>query len=491
MTYLGIDLGTSEIKIVLTDAHSVPLATGTAALALSRPHPQWSEQSPQAWWHAMLDAIAAVRTAHPAGFAALRGIALSGQMHGATLIDRAGQVLRPAILWNDVRASAECVELEALVPESRAITGNLAMPGFTAPKLLWLAKYEPAVFGAVHKVLLPKDYLIWRLSGEFVSDMSDASGTLWLDCARRDWSDRMLSATELTREHMPRLVEGSAAAARLRDELRRGWGIAGPVTIAGGAGDNAASAIGMGVTSAGSGFLSLGTSGVLFAGNDRFAPNAAQAVHAFCHCLPGRWHQMSVILSAAASLNWLARVHDMPVATLAARAEHADPASAPLFLPYLGGERTPHNDANARGVFFGLTNAHDAGDLAYSVMEGVAFAMADGYDALRAAGTTLDAVSFIGGGSKSAFWARLCANATGLTMLRHGDGEVAAALGAARLARLASTGDALAEVCIAPQIRAEHNPEAAAQALLARRRARYRRIYRALRDEFPLSAPQV
>ncbi|WP_025992103.1 xylulokinase, partial [Burkholderia thailandensis] len=429
MTFLGIDLGTSEVKAILTDADSAPLATGSAPLTVERPHPHWSEQSPQAWWHATLDAIAAVRAMHPRGFAALRGIGLSGQMHGATLVDRAGQVLRPAILWNDTRAAAECVELEALVPESRAITGNMAMPGFTAPKLLWLAKYEPAVFRAAHKVLLPKDYVAWRLSGEFVSDMSDASGTLWLDVGRRDWSERMLAATELSREQMPRLVEGSAAAAQLRDALRREWGVSGPVTIAGGAGDNAASAIGMGVANAGSGFLSLGTSGVLFAGNDRFAPNPGDAVHAFCHCLPERWHQMSVILSAAASLDWFAKTHDVAVDTLPALAERADAPRAPLFLPYLSGERTPHNDANARGVFFGLASEHRAGDLAYAVMEGVAFAMADGYAALRRAGTTLDDASFIGGGSKSAFWAQLCANATGLAMHRHASGAVGAALG--------------------------------------------------------------
>ena len=322
MTFLGIDLGTSAVKVLLTDSRSAPLATGSAALSISRPHPHWSEQSPQAWWHAMLDAIAAVRAAHPAGFAALRGIALSGQMHGATLIDRANGCCAPRSCGTTRAPAPSASSSEALVPESRAITGNMAMPGFTAPKLLWLAKYEPAVFRAVHKVLLPKDYLIWRLSGEFVSEMSDASGTLWLDCARRDWSDRMLAATELTRAQMPRLVEGNAPAAQLRDTLRREWGIAGLVTIAGGAGDNAASAIGMGVTGAGSGFLSLGTSGVLFAGNDRFAPNPDAAVHAFCHCVEGRWHQMSVILSAAASLDWLARArHDRRRARRARRTQ--------------------------------------------------------------------------------------------------------------------------------------------------------------------------
>ncbi|WP_323118997.1 xylulokinase [Burkholderia alba] len=484
MTFLGIDLGTSEVKAVLTDSASATLATSHAPLDVQRPHPHWSEQSPQAWWHATLDAVAAIRAAHPRAFAALRGIGLSGQMHGATLLDRSGQVLRPAILWNDTRAAAECVELEALVPESRAITGNLAMPGFTAPKLRWLAKYEAAVFRATHKVLLPKDYLAWRLSGEFVSDCSDASGTLWLDVARRDWSDRMLGATDLSRAHMPRLVEGSDAATQLRDALRRDWGLDHPVVIAGGAGDNAASAIGMGIANAGRAFLSLGTSGVLFAGNDRFAPNPGQGVHAFCHCLPGRWHQMSVILSAAASLDWLAKAQGASVATLAARAADSDVASAPIFLPYLSGERTPHNDANARGVFWGLTSEHRSADLAYAVMEGVAFAMSDGYAAMQGAGTALAEASFIGGGSKSAFWAQLCASATGIVMHRHADSAVGAALGAARLARLAATRDTVDEVCAPPPVAESCAPDTARRTLLDERLARFRRLYVALRPEF-------
>lgn len=480
MTFLGIDLGTSEVKAVLTDDSQTVIATASVRLDVRHPHPRWSEQSPEDWWRATQDAIAVVRAAHPAGFGALRAIALSGQMHGATLLDRMDRVLRPAILWNDTRAFAECVELEARVPESRTITGNMAMPGFTAPKLLWIAKYEPAVFGAVAKVLLPKDYIGWRLSGEFVSDMSDAAGTLWLDVGRRDWSDRMLSATHLTRAHMPRLVEGCEPAAPLRDTLRREWGIAQPVVIAGGAGDNAASAIGMGVVGEGSAFLSLGTSGVLFAGTDRFAPNPQQGMHAFCHCVPGRWHQMSVILSAAASLGWLSGAANTDVADLAGLAQQAAPGEAPIFLPYLNGERTPHNDANARGVFWGLTAAHGRAELAYSVMEGVAFAMADGYGALQGAGTELHAASFIGGGSRSAFWARLCATATGLTMRRHAGGEI----GAARLARLAATGERIELVCTAPPVLDEHVPDEALRPILAERLARYRRLYRALKPEF-------
>ncbi|MEM5388137.1 xylulokinase [Paraburkholderia phymatum] len=484
MSYLGIDLGTSEVKAVLTDDESNVVATAGAKLRVDSPHPHWSEQSPQSWWNATLDAVGAVRAAHPEMFSALRGMGLSGQMHGATLLDRSGNVLRPAILWNDTRAFAECVELEALVPDSRAITGNLAMPGFTAPKLLWLSKYEPAVYRAIQKVLLPKDYIAWRLTGEFVSDMSDASGTLWLDVARRDWSDRMLTATGLSRDNMPRLVEGSEGAGHLRDELRREWGVTGSVTVCGGAGDNAASAVGIGVVRAKDAFLSLGTSGVLFAGTAQFAPNPEQAVHAFCHCLPGQWHQMSVILSAAASLHWLSTLLKTDVSELVRLAPEGQDGGAPLFLPYLNGERTPHNDAAAKGVFFGLTAAHRPEHLAYSVMEGVSFAMADGYAALRSAGTELEQASFVGGGSRSPFWGRLCATALGFPLNLHEGSEVGAAVGAARLARLATANEDVHAVCVAPPVLETYEPDAQHQGMVEERLTRYRQLYRALKREF-------
>ncbi|MGO0789411.1 xylulokinase [Herbaspirillum seropedicae] len=492
MSYLGIDLGTSEVKLVLTDEDSNVIASTSARLRVDNPHPLWSEQAPQSWWNATLDAIAALRTQAPQAFQALRGIGLSGQMHGATLLDRNGNVLRPAILWNDMRAHAECVELEALVPDAVAITGNRAMPGFTAPKLLWLSKYEPAVYRAIDKVLLPKDFLGWKLTGEFVSEMSDAAGTLWLDVARRDWSERMLGATGLDRSHMPRLVEGSAVAGQLRDELRREWGINGPVVVAGGAGDNAASAVGIGVIRAGDAFLSLGSSGVLFAATAHHAPNAQQGVHAFCHCLPGQWHQMSVILSAAASLHWLSGVTARPVAELVAGAERlsaGQQAQAPLFLPYLNGERTPHNDATAKGVLFGMTPAHESAHLAYAVMEGVAFAMADGYAALQAAGTTLESAALVGGGSRSAFWGVLCATALGIALRRHAGAEVGAALGAARLGRLAHTAEDAVSVCLPPPIDETYLPDTDRQAQITHRLARYRSLYGALRPEFAAFAP--
>jgi xylulokinase len=490
MSYLGIDLGTSELKVILVDEEQRLLASNAVKLALSSPHPQWSEQDPEAWWQATLAAVAQVRAAAPAAFAGLRGIGLSGQMHGAVLLDAAGTVLRPAILWNDTRSERECLELEAAAPASRAITGNLAMPGFTAPKLLWVRKHEPELFGRTAKVLLPKDYLAWRLSGEFVSEMSDAAGTLWLDVAKRDWSDVMLAATGLDRAHMPRLVEGNQPGGLLRAALADAWGVSHDVVIAGGAGDNAATAIGMGAINGGDAFLSLGTSGVLFAGNDAYLPNPGQAVHAFCHCLPQRWHQMSVILSAAASLSWAARLTRTDVGELAQLVEAApaaEAARAPIFLPYLSGERTPHNDARASGVFFGLHGDSERAAVGYGVMEGVAFAMADGYEALRSTGTRIEQASFVGGGSRSRYWAKLIASATGITLLRHVDGDVGAAAGAARLAIMAVTGAAPEEVCIRPAVAEEIGPDAAMAAILPERLARYRRLYGALKAEFRAS----
>lgn len=485
MSYLGIDLGTSEVKATLVDDAQRIVASGGVRLRLSHPHPHWSEQDPQAWWQATLEAVAKVRAAAGATFAGLRGIGLSGQMHGATLLDAGGAVLRPAILWNDGRAHAECAELERRVPDSRTITGNLAMAGFTAPKLLWLQQHEPEVFARIDKVLLPKDYIVYRLTGEFVSDMSDAAGTLWLDVGRREWSDAMLAATGLSRRQMPRLAEGNAVAGQLRDELARDWGLAHAVTVAAGAGDNAASSVGIGAIGPGNAFLSLGTSGVLSVCTDRLMPNTEQGVHAFCHCLPQRWQQMAVILSAASSLAWLGTVTQTEnTRELAELAPTADPARAPLFLPYLNGERTPHNNARASGVFFGLRGSTDRAALAYSVMEGVAFAMADGHAALVAAGTRVERASFLGGGSRSRFWGELIASVTGLTLLRHPDGDFGGAFGAARLARLAVTGEAPEQVCTMPPVVEEIGPDPARAGLLGERFARYRRLYVALRSEF-------
>jgi xylulokinase len=487
--YLGIDLGTSELKVVLVDSTQRLIATARSELGVQRPQPLWSEQQPADWWHAVEAALADLRRRAPQELAAVAAIGLSGQMHGAVLLDGQGRVLRPAILWNDLRSSAECVELERRAPELRRITGNLAMPGFTAPKLLWVAAHEPEMFRATAKVLLPKDYLRRRLTGDDVSEMSDASGTLWLDVGRRDWSDAILEATGLARRHMPRLVEGREPSGTLLPALARAWGLGDGVIVAGGGGDNAATAVGIGAVRDGQAFLSLGTSGVLFVATAAFRPNPAQGVHAFCHALPGQWHQMAVMLSAASCLRWVTKLTG--AADEAALLTEVEALSlearrrAPLFLPYLSGERTPHNDPHAQGVWFGLGHDIDRASLAYAVLEGVAFGLADGYRALQAVGTEIESASVVGGGARSRLWAELIASALSLPLHRHQGGEVGAAFGAARLAMLAADPKArIDDVCAQPPLLDRIEP-APWSADLAPRFDRFRQLYQILRPLFP------
>ena len=406
--YLGMDVGTSGVKAVLVNEAGAIVATASRELALSHPAPLWSEQDPDAWVDAAIGAVDDLAAAHPRETAEVRGIGLSGQMHGATLLGADGRPLRPAILWNDGRSHAECAELERRCPSLHAISGNLAMPGFTAPKLLWVARHEPEVFAEMAKVLLPKAYVRYRLTGEMVEDMSDAAGTLWLDVGQRRWSETVLEATGLDLHHMPRLVEGSELSAVLSADFARRWGMARDVVVAGGAGDCAASAIGLGAIAPGDAFLSLGTSGVLFRVTERFAPAPASAVHAFCHALPGLWHQMGVMLSAAASLAWLARVLATPAsALLAPLGEVVDRPSPVKFLPYLDGERTPHNDAAAAGALVGLRGATGREDLVQAVLEGVAYAARDNLAALGAPVHRSREVDLVGGGSRSVLWAQI------------------------------------------------------------------------------------
>jgi xylulokinase len=488
--YLGIDLGTSGVKLVLLDGNHHLVATADAPLEVSRPQPLWSEQDPQDWWRAVEQGVAQLRASVPAAWAAVRAVGLSGQMHGAVVLDARQRVLRPAILWNDGRAFAECTELEQLEPHTREITGNLAMPGFTAPKLLWLRRHEPDVFVQARSVLLPKDWLRLQLTGEMASDMSDASGTLWLDVAARRWSGAMLEACGLSLEHMPKLVEGSAPSGALRPALALAWGLNPGVVVAGGGGDNAASAVGIGAVRAGQGSVSLGTSGVVFLAGDAFRPAPAQAVHAFAHALPGRWHQMSVMLSAASALAWATRLTGCgDEAELAARAMRLSPAQrarAPLFLPYLSGERTPHNNPHASGVLAGLRHEHEHGDIGYAVMEGVAFGLKDGLAAMQGddAGGEL---ALVGGGARSNGWAQLLSSALGCALRRADGAHAAAAVGAARLAWLADGGRE-AEVCVAPGGGQLFAPEPGEAAVLHSRYGRFRGLYPALAphiDEAP------
>jgi xylulokinase len=483
---LGIDLGTSGVKAVVLDGDRVR-AQATAPLDVARPRPGWSEQDPADWWRAADAAVQILRADAGTALRDVRAIGLSGQMHGATLLGAGDTVLRPAILWNDGRSAAQCAALERAEPASRTITGNRAMPGFTAPKLLWLREHEPDVFARVRRVLLPKDWLRLRMTGDAATDCSDASGTLWLDVARRAWSPAMLAACGLDERAMPRVFEGSEATGVLRADVASAWGMD-RVPVAAGAGDQAAGAVGSGVIAPGDASLALGTSGVLFVAGDRFRPNCARAVHAFCHCLPGAWHQMSVLLSAASCLGWVTQLvgASSEAALLAEIEAHDRPAADTLlFLPYLSGERTPHDDPDARGVFFGLSHDTDRATLGRAVLEGVAFAFADAHDALLEAGGVPETISVVGGGARSRLWGRILASVLRRTLTYRAGADVGPALGAARLARLAATGEAPATVCTAPPVREVVAPEAALADAYAGPLARWRALYAALRPLFP------
>ncbi|MFP5077114.1 xylulokinase [Rhizobium sp. YIM 134829] len=479
--YLGIDLGTSGVKALLMDDDQRIVGSGSGALEVSRPQAGWSEQDPADWIRATQEAIAALKAAHPAELAAVRGIGLSGQMHGATLLDASDTVLRPCILWNDTRSFAEAAALDT-DPRFRALTGNIVFPGFTAPKLAWVAKHEPETFAKVRWVLLPKDYLRLWLTGEHMSEMSDSAGTSWLDTGKRAWSADLLAATGLEERQMPQLVEGTAPAGQLKASLAAEWGMGEGVIVAGGAGDNAASACGMGTIGEGQAFVSLGTSGVLFAANARYLPNPESAVHAFCHALPDTWHQMGVILSATDALNWHAGVTGRSAAELTSELGEALKApSGVTFLPYLSGERTPHNDAAIRGVFAGLGHESSRVVLTQAVLEGVSFAIRDSLEALKTAGTELRRVTAIGGGSRSRYWLASIATALDIPVDLPADGDFGAAFGAARLGLVAATGADPLSVFTAPRTAATIEPDRALTSAYEDAYQRYRRLYPAVR----------
>ncbi|MDK4711161.1 xylulokinase [Rhizobium sp. CNPSo 4039] len=482
--YLGLDLGTSGVKAMLIDGNQKIIGSANGGLDVSRPHPGWSEQDPAHWIRATEEAVAGLKAAHPKELGAVRGIGLSGQMHGATLLDADDKVLRPCILWNDTRSYQEAAALDANT-RFRALTGNIVFPGFTAPKLAWVATHEPEIFAKIRWVLLPKDYLRLWLTGEHMSEMSDSAGTSWLDTGKRKWSSELLAATNLDEKQMPTLVEGTEVAGKLRGELASKWGIGGDVVVAGGAGDNAASACGMGTVSHGAAFVSLGTSGVLFAANGSYLPKPESAVHAFCHALPNTWHQMGVILSATDALNWHSHVTGKSAAELTT--ELGETLKAPTnvtFLPYLSGERTPHNDATIRGAFIGLGHESGRAVLTQAVLEGVSFAIRDNLEALRSAGTDIARVTAIGGGSRSRYWLASIATALGVPVDLPADGDFGAAFGAARLGLIAATGADPVAVCTPPQTAGTIDPVASLTDAYADAYKRYRAVYPAIK---PLS----
>lgn len=479
-TWLGLDLGTSALKALIINGDGVVLGQASSPLSVNNPRPLWSEQDPESWWSACRDAIGKL---HGQGvdLANVQALAVAGQMHGATLIDADNRVLRPCILWNDGRCFDECATLESSLENFRELSGNLAMPGFTAPKLLWVASHEPEIFARIYKVLLPKSYLNWRLTGKYSCDMSDAAGTLWLDPARRVWNPELIAASKLTPDQLPELFEGNELIGSLTDVAAAELGLP-VIPVMAGAGDNAAGALGVGVTEAGQALVSLGTSGVYLVVSDTHRASPENTVHAFCHCLPQRWLQMSVSLSAANSLAWFADLLRMEVGELLAELEASGLAQTSIvFLPYLSGERTPHNAPHASGAFFGMTNNSERAHMTLAVLEGVAYSFADGQAALQAAGTEIRDVTLIGGGARSSRWRQMLADVLNRNLTFRDGGEIGPALGAARLARIgcAQRIDAqwVAEICQAPEILAVHEPDALKQDYYQRQLEKYRALY--------------
>ncbi|MCW3006774.1 MAG: xylulokinase [Solirubrobacterales bacterium] len=429
MRVLGLDVGTTAVKAIALSPDGDVLARAQRPYPLSMPRPGWAEQDPEDWWRASQEALAEVTDGDE-----VAGIGLSGQMHGLVALDGADRVIRPAILWNDQRTQAECDEIERRVGRARliALTGNRALTGFTAPKLLWLARHEPDAYARIAHVLLPKDYVRLRLTGEHATDVADASGMLLLDVAAREWSDEVLEALEVPREWLATLHESVEGSGRTRDS---------GVVVAAGAGDQAAGALGVGVVQPGPLSIVLGTSGVVFASLDAFAADPDARVHAFCHAVPNRWSAMGVMLSAAGSLAWLRSVTgNAPYDELLAEAARWEPGADGLtFLPYLAGERTPHADPGARGSFTGLSLHHDRGALVRAVLEGVACGLRDCLDLVSALGSpdvppTLGRIS--GGGARGELWTSIVASVLGLPLQRVAV-EEGAAYGAALLGGVA------------------------------------------------------
>jgi xylulokinase len=428
---VGLDVGTSAVKGVAIDEAGRVLATASAGYPLSRPHPGWSEQEPEDWRRAAEEVLSRL----PEG-----PVGLSGQMHGLVVLDSEQRVLRPAILWNDQRTAVECAEIEERIGFTRLVelTGNRALTGFTAPKLLWLRRHEPDLYARIRHVLLPKDYVRVRLTGELAVDVADASGTLLFDVRRRDWSAEVCEALEIPLDWLPPACESTEIA---------------------GAGDQAAAALGVGIARPGPISVVLGTSGVVFSALPSYAHDPEARLHAFCHAVPGTWHAMGVMLSAAGSAAWLREVLDAELADLEAEAAQWPPGSEGLlFAPYLAGERTPHPDPDARGAFVGLSARHDRGALWRALLEGVAYGLRDSLELLRDLGARPESGRVSGGGARSELWLRILASVLGLP-LEKTESEEGSAFGAALLAGVragvfADADDAVRR-CVRPQRRIE------------------------------------
>jgi xylulokinase len=482
MPVLGIDLGTSGCKTVLVDRSGRILASATAEYPLSTPKPLWSEQDPHHWWKGLVESVRACLAKAPG--AIVEGIGIGGQMHGATLLDAEGEVLRPAILWNDGRCEAECAELHRRVKGLIKETGNRALVGFTAPKLLWVQNHEPKVWKKVAKVLLPKDYLRYRLTGEFVAEMSDGAGMLLMDVVNRRWSKKVLKAIGIDESYLGRLIEGTEISGHVTREAADELGIPVGTPVVGGAGDQAAGAVGAGCVTPGVCTIAIGTSGVVFTTTKGYAPEADGRLHTFCHALPGLWHQMGVMLSAAGSFQWYRD-------TLAPGVDFGDlvaeAANAPIgcdgltFLPYLTGERTPLCDAKARGGFIGLTRLHTRAHLTRAVLEGICLGLADSLAMIRASGTAVKEATATGGATRSDLWMQMLADVGNVSIVLREGADAGPALGGARLALVGACGVSVKTACAPGPVVKTFKPNAKAVKAYAVVAQRFAGLYPAVK----------
>jgi xylulokinase len=484
--FLGIDLGTSAVKTLIVDAREAVRASAEVSLATAHPAPLASEQDSDMWWTAVQAALARLQAEAPAAVAEVVAIGLAGQMHAAVLLDAADRPVRAAMLWNDGRAHAEADALKQLGVELAAELGVPALAGFTAPKLRWLAKHEPAALAQARTLLLPKDVIRLRLTGERATDPSDAAGTWLLDEARRAWSEHAITAVGIDPALLPRIIEGSAPSGVLRESIARRFGFSRGVIVAAGGGDTMAGGVGIGAVEEGRAFVGLSTSAQIFVAANAHRPAPERLVHAFCHAVPQRWCQMAALLNGASVLAALARLlgeADIPMLLAEAEARFRAPARL-LVLPYLTGERTPHDDPHARGVIFGLTPETTRAELVQAALEGVAFSLADGLAALASAGVRVEIAGIVGGGARSAFWTRLIASALAIPLRVYAGGARGPAFGAARLARLALGIDDPASVLAEPPVQRIVEPDPALVDAYRPRIEAFRRLYAALRPEF-------
>lgn len=481
---LGLDIGTTGARTIAVDERGVVVASASTEYPLATPQPGWSEQDPEDWWRAACETLGSV-AAQVEG-REIVGLGLTGQMHGATFLDAADVPIRPALLWNDQRTAAQCAAIAAAVGAERliAITGNPALTGFQSPKILWLRDAEPANYARVARVLLPKDFVRLRLTGEAATDASDAAGTLLLDVRRRDWSAEILAALGIPRRWLPTVYEGPQIAGRLLPEIAAELALPAGLPVAAGGGDNAAAAVGTGIVEAGPVSVSLGTSGVVFAHTDEFLADPSGRLHAFCHAVPEKYHLMAVTLAAGGALRWWRDLLSSADYTrLTAEAAAVPPgADGLLFLPYLSGERTPHLDPAARGSFVGLTARHTRAHLTRAVMEGVVFSLHDGFTLIRELGVPIGEVRATGGGARSALWRQILADTLDLPV-RRVVAEEGPAYGAALLAGVAAgVWHDLAEVATLVRLRPDQEmPDHAGVRVYTEYVALYRTLYPALR----------